>query len=62
MFQNHLYLKIKLHAYVGFLKKTPEIPDSELLSKDTASPLSHHVMASSNCFSSTQALAPDGKK
>ena len=28
------------------------------LSKDTPNPLSHHVMASSNSFSSTQALAP----
>ena len=30
--------------------------------KDTANPLSHHVMASSNCFSSTQALAPNDKR
>ena len=28
-------------------------------SKDTAIPLSHQVIASSNFFSSTQALAPD---
>lgn len=31
------------------------------LSQDTVNPLSHHVMASSNRFSSTQARAPDDK-
>ena len=30
--------------------------------KDTANPLSHHVMASSNVFNSTQALAPVNTK
>ena len=29
-----------------------------LLRKDTASPLSHQMMASSNCFNFTQAFAP----
>ena len=29
-------------------------------SKDTANPLSHQVIASSNLFSSTQAVAPVG--
>ena len=32
---------------------------SKITSKDTAIPLSHQVIASSNFFSSTQALAPD---
>lgn len=30
--------------------------------KDTANPLSHHVMASSSVFNSTQALAPVNTK
>ena len=30
--------------------------------KDTANPLSHHVMASSNFFNCTQALAPVNTK
>ena len=29
--------------------------------KDTANPLSHHAIASLNCLSSTQALAPEDK-
>lgn len=32
------------------------------LSKDTASPSSHHLMASSNRFNVTQALAPEINK
>ena len=32
------------------------------LKKDTANPVSHHVMASLNCFNSTQALAPSDKR
>ena len=32
------------------------------LRKDTASPLSHQMMASSNCFNFKQALAPSETK
>lgn len=35
----------------------PEVHN--ILSEDTANPLSHHVIASSNCFSWTHALAPE---
>ena len=36
------------------------IPTVKVPSKDTANPLSHQVIASSNLFSSTQAVAPVG--
>ena len=36
------------------------IPTVKVPSKDTANPLSHQVIASSNLFSSTQAMAPVG--
>ena len=43
------------------IKKVCEEIISKLL-KDTANPLSHHVMASPNIFNRTQALAPAQKK
>ena len=42
------------------IKKVGEEIISKLL-KDTADPLSHHVMASPNIFNRTQALAPAQK-
>ena len=41
-----------VHYTLGYKLKIP--------SKDTANPLSHQVIASSNLFSSTQAVAPVG--
>ena len=43
-----------VHYTLGYKLKIP--------SKDTANPLSHQVIASSNLFSSTQAVAPVGKE
>ena len=43
------------------IKKVCEEIISKLF-KDTANPLSHHVMASPNMFNRTQALAPTQKK